>query len=38
MFQFTQLCIKQEISDDLGFCVLNLQIVEKKIKITRPRN
>ena len=27
--QFSQLCIKQEVNDDLDSCVLNLQIVKK---------
>ena len=27
--QFSQLCIKQDVNDDLDSCVLNLQIVKK---------
>ena len=30
--------MKQEVGEDLGICVLNLQIVQEKIKITRPRD
>ena len=29
---------EQEVDDDLGICVLNLQIPQEKIEITRPRD
>ena len=30
--------IEQKVGDDLGVCVLNLQVIKKKIKITKPHD